>query len=233
MRLLLLLPLFILPFRPLLAQEKIEPGSEKLNQAYFRPGSIFQKLSWFDKAGVLTRQATLNCVTKIDTINKKLIYLQIRNDGKKDSTVVEWPGLKPVYTATFTGTKVFVYDYRGGDRVKNTVFQNGRVESDTSFAIIVPYFDSYLTDYLFGALPLKPGYHGQFRIGSGGNGMVTIKDVFTDVLSSGNGSTVQAYVALVEYNGYNVTYWIDKGSGEMLKSIYQGADGSIFMKSRI
>ncbi|MBS1605252.1 MAG: hypothetical protein JST42_21490, partial [Bacteroidetes bacterium] len=188
-------------------------------------------LSWFDKGGVLTHQATLNCVTRIDTTNRKLIYLQIRNDGKKDSTIVEWPTLKPIYTATFAGAKVFVYDYRGGDRVKNTVSQNGRVESDTSFAIAAPYFDSYLTDDLFGALPLRPGYQGAFRIGS--NGTVTIKDVFTDVLGSGNGSTVQAFVAVVDYNGYKVTYWIDKSSGELLKSIYQGPDGSIFMKSKI
>jgi hypothetical protein len=63
--------------------------------------------------------------------------------------------------------------------------------------------------------------------------MVSIKDVFTDVLSAGNGSTVQAYVSVVDYHGYKVIYWIDKASGEMLKSIYQGPDGSIFMKSRI
>jgi len=233
MRSLLLFPLFMLPLVGVLAQGKIEPGGKEINQTYFRPGSIFQKLSWFDKGGVLMRQATLNCITRIDTTNRKLIYLQIRNDGKKDSTIVEWPTLKPIYTETFAGTKEFVYDYRGGERVKNTVTQNGRVESDTSFTIMEPYFDSYLTDYLFGALPLKPGYHGQFRIGSGGNGMVTITTIFTDVLSSGNGVPVQAYVAMVDYNGYSVTYWIDKGSGEMLKSIYQGPDGSIFMKSKI
>jgi len=216
-----------------MAQEKIEPGSKNINLAYFKPGSNFQKLSWFDKEGVLTHQATLNCVTRIDSVNKKLIYLQIRNDGKKDSTIVEWPTLKPIYTATFAGSKVLVYDYRGGEKVKNTVTQNGRVESDTSYSVVAAYFDSYLTDYLFGALPLKPGYQGQFRIGSGGNGMVSIKDVFTDVLSAGNFAAVQAYVAIVDYNGYKVTYWIDKVSGEMLKSIYQGPDGSIFMKSRI
>jgi hypothetical protein len=84
---------------PTLAQEKIEPGSKCLNQAYLKPRNI----------------ATIN---------------------------------------------------------------NGRVESDTSFILSSPFFDSYLTDYLFGALPLKPGYRGQFRIGVPGAGLVIIKGLF-------------------------------------------------------
>ena len=233
MRSLLVLTFLILAGASLKAQENIEPGSKSLNQAYFKPASIFQKLSWIDKDGVLTRQATLNCVTRIDSANRRLIYLQLRNDGKKDSTIVEWPSLKPIYTATFIGTKEFIYDYRAGNTVKNTTTRNGLVEKDTSFTVQSPYFDSYLTDYLFGALPLKPGYHGQFKIGSGAAATVSIRDVFTDVLSSGNAATTQAYVVIVDYNGYKVTYWLDKVSGEMIKSIYQGPDGSIFMKSRI
>ena len=216
-----------------MAQETIEPGSKSLNQAYFKPASVFQKLSWIDKDGVITHQATLNCVTRIDSANKRLIYLQLRNDGKKDSTIVDWPSLKPIYTATFVGNKEFIYDYRGGSAVKNTTTQSGHVEKDTSFTVLSPYFDSYLTDYLFGALPLKPGYHGQFRIGSGASATVSVRDVFTDVLSTGNAATLQAYVVVVDYNGYKVTYWIDKATATMLKSIYQGPDGSIFMKSSI
>jgi hypothetical protein len=233
MRSLFALPFLIFTVAFVHAQETVEPGSKALNQAYFKPASIFQKLSWIDKDGVVTRQATLNCITRIDSANMRLIYLQLRNDGKKDSTIVEWPSLKPLYTATFVGSKEFIYDYRGGNTVKNTTTQNGHVEKDTSFTIQSPYFDSYLTDYLFGALPLKPGYHGQFKIGSGASAVVSIRDVFTDVLTTGTTSTLQAYVVIVDYNGYKVTYWLDKVSGEMLKSIYQGADGSIFMKSRI
>ncbi|WP_431213904.1 hypothetical protein ACQ86N_03155 [Puia sp. P3] len=233
MRSLFVLPLLILTAASVRGQETVEPGSKSINQAYFKPASVFQKLSWIDKYGTITRQATLNCVTKIDSANKRLIYLQLRNDGKRDSTIVEWPSLKPIYTATFVGSKEFIYDYRGGSAVKNTTTQNGHVEKDTSFTVLSPYFDSYLTDYLFGALPLKPGYHGQFRIGSGASATVSIKDVFTDVLSTGSTATLQAYVVVVDYNGYKVTYWIDKATATMLKSIYQGPDGSIFMKSGI
>ena len=215
------------------AQEKIEPGSNTLNQSYLKPRNIFQKLSWFDKDGVLTNQAVLNCITKVDTINKKLIYLQIRNDGKKDSTIAEWPTLKAIYTSTVAGNKTFVYEHHEGRNVKNITTSNGRVESDTSFTVASPYFDSYLTDYLIGALPLKPGYHGQFRIGVPGTAAVTIKDVFVDVITSANSQPIQAYVVQVDYNGYNVTYWIDKASGEMLKSIFLAANGSIFMKSKV
>src|SRR5580658_6488592 len=79
----------------------IVPGSKSINQAYLKPRNVFEKFCAFDSAGKLTWQATVNLVTRIDSLHGKLIYLQLWNSGKKDSTAVEWPSLRPIYNETF------------------------------------------------------------------------------------------------------------------------------------
>lgn len=213
--------------------DEVSPGSKSINVAYLRPRSVFQKLSWFDSTGRLMAVATLNCVTKIDTPQGKLIYLQIRNDGKRDSTIADWPNLKPVYTASRGGNQELIYDHHGGNMVRTSVLKNGARTHDTSYAMPSPFFDAYLTDYLFGALPLRPGYHAKFITGGDSPGEVTIREVYTDLLPSGDGKSVQAYLLDVGFTNFNVLYWIDKSSGDLLKSIYQFGDGRMFMKSKI
>ncbi|HVU54436.1 MAG TPA: hypothetical protein VHD83_05245 [Puia sp.] len=195
-------------------QDTILPGSSSLNIKYLRPRSVFQKLTWLDKDGKLIGVATLNCVTKIDSANGKLIYLQLRNDGKRDSTIAEWPSLRPIYTSSIAGGKTLAeYDHKGQD--------------------LSQCFDDFLGDYLLGALPLKPGYHGQFFACGHDRVTVQIKEVRRDVLASGNGQPLAVNLVMVDYNGYDTMYWIDPSTGEILKFIFTGKDGSVFMKSKI
>src|SRR5215471_4089356 len=86
-------------------EDTIRPGSSSINLNYFKPRSTFQKLTWLDKDGKLLRIATLNCITRIDSTAGKLIYLQLRNDGKRDSTITDWPSLQPIYTSSTAGAK--------------------------------------------------------------------------------------------------------------------------------
>jgi hypothetical protein len=213
------------------AQDTITPGSSSINQQYLRSRSVFQKLSWFDSTGRLVGQATLNLITRIDSINKKLIFLQIRHDGKKDSTIAEWPSLRPIYTSTTTKNQVLVFDYHEGSTARTSIIKDGKKGPDSTYTIPYPYFDDYLTEYLYGALPLKPGYHAQFTASSGAS--VRIKDVCTDILISGDAHTIQTYLVQVEYASSKSLYWIDKSSGEIVKAVYQLPQGYMFMKSRI
>jgi hypothetical protein len=195
------------------SQDLIEPGGKGFNEAWFKPRSIFQKLTWLDKDGKMLGMATLHCITRIDSSAGKLIYLQIRNDGKKDSTITEWPSLRPLYTASFAGGRTEVYDHR---------------PQDTCHC-----FDDFMGDYLMGALPLKPGYHGQFFACGHDKVTVLIKDVRRDVLTSGNGQPLAVNLVMVNYNGFDTMYWIDPANGEILKFIFTSKDGSVFMKSKI
>lgn len=215
------------------AQEVIEPNGKVINQGYLVPRNIFQKLIWLDKEGHYLWTATLNCVTRVDSVHKRLTYLQIRNDGHKDSTVVEWPNLKPVYTSSVTGNHVTVYDYQTGDKVRALTTVNGKTEADSTVSLSSSAFDSFLTDYLIGALPLKRGYQGSLTVTSGSTFTIRIKDVFTDVLFAPDGKPIEAYLVNVDYNGYKILYWIDRVTGEMLKCITPTPDGRIFMKVKI
>lgn len=204
---------FVLFTVALHAQSMVEPGGKELNTAYFKPRNIFQKLTWLDKDGRVVGLATLNCITRIDTVKGKLMYFQIRNDGKKDSTIAEWPTLAPIYTSETSSAGKIVFDHHQKDSVA--------------------YFDDFLSDYLIGALPLKPGYKGRFIVCGDHKSVVTIKDVFTDVLPSGNAQPIQVWLVQANFAGFDVLYWIDKTSGDMLKSLFQFQDGSMFMKSKI
>jgi hypothetical protein len=217
------------------AQDMIEPGSKSINPQYLQPRNVFEKLSSFDSTGKLTGQGTLNLVTRIDSNRRTLTYLQIRNDGKKDSTVMEWPSLRPLYSETFSHGREFIFDYRAGATTRVSVVNNGKKESDTTYAFKFPFFDFTVVDYLLGSLPLQPGYHGSFKLVAGGSDSVTavVKDVFADMLLSGDGHAVLVNLVLVEYNGLRMLYWIDKATGEILKSVFQTGERNIIVKAKI
>ncbi|MDB5152763.1 MAG: hypothetical protein JWR54_1514, partial [Mucilaginibacter sp.] len=59
-------------------------------------------------------------------------------------------------------------------------------------------FDSYLTDDLVGALPLKPGYTGKFIASAGVPYIMGITQVSTDVMNSEFGFARQAYLVNVD-----------------------------------
>jgi len=215
-------------------QPTIVPADKSLNLAYFKPRNIFQKLTWLNKDGKVVWQATLNLVTRIDSVNGRLVYLQIRNDGKKDSSVAEWPSLKPIYVASVSPTGKFINDYRGGPTVRQFSENNGKVDSDTTFTISGDYFDSFLTEYLLGALPLQPGYQARFQTGQGTKGvMVSIRQVYTDVMLLDDGQAKEVYLVLLEVSGFNVLCWMDRSTGDLLKYVCQVPDGSVFIKSKI
>jgi len=216
------------------AQEAtVHVGSPEINRDYLVNRSVFQRLSWIDGSGRLIGSATLNCVTWIDSVKKRLIYLQLRNDGKRDSTVSQWPDLKPIYTSETAGAHKDSYDYRSGNGVRVLSTNNGEVVVDSTAQLSAGAFDSFLTDYLIGALPLKVGYTTEFKTNSGSAYNVRIKQVMNDMLFSPNGQPVPIWLVQVNSNGYEILYWVDKTTHEMLKSVVTMPNGGVFMKSKI
>ncbi len=217
------------------AQSVLTPDPSTFNQKYFKNQSIFQKLTWIDKDGKILREATLNLVTRIDTVNNnKLIHLQIRNDGKKDSTICELGSLKPIYTSSISKTQKFFYDYRGGMEV--FIIENtGKGDVKSNYKMPSPYFDGFITEYLIGALPLKKGYSAQFefcRTDTKSKGSTKINRVYDDIIT--NASDIRtAYVLEMESGNFTYLIWVDQKSNQILKAVFSLPNGGYFLKQRI
>jgi hypothetical protein len=221
---------------PLIAQGQtvLTPDLSAFNPKYFKNQSIFQKLTWMDKDGKVIREVTLNLITRIDTVNKKIIHLQIRNDGKKDSTICELGSLKPIYTSSISKTQKFFYDYRGGMDV-SIIENTGKGDVKFNYKMPSPYFDGFLSEYLIGALPLKKGYSAQFefyRTDTKSNGSTKINRVYDDVIKNGN-EIQPAYVLEMETGNFTYLIWVDQKSNQILKSVFSLPNGGYFLKQRI
>jgi hypothetical protein len=69
--------------------------------------------------------------------------------------------------------------------------------------------------------------------GSGHVSKIILREVHTDVLITGEGNTIQANLVIIDFPHSTALFWFDMSTGEILKSIYRGDDGSVFMKSRV
>ena len=215
------------------AQTFLSPDASSFNQKYFKNQSFFHKLTWIDKDGKIIRESTLNLITRIDTINNRLTYLQIRNDGKKDSTICELGSLKPIYTSSVSKTQKFVYDYRG---MEVSAFEStGKGDTKSTYKMPNPYFDGFVSEYLIGALPLKKGYSAQFetyRPDLKSNGLTKINKVYDDVIATVNG--IQAtFVLEMEVGNFSYLMWVDQKSNQVLKTVFSLPNGGYFLKQRI
>lgn len=214
----------------------ISPDGKTLDAAYFKPKSLFYKLSWLDKDGKITREAVLNNVAAIDEAQKRLTYRQIRNDGKEDVSIAELPTLKPIHVSSVSKRQKIIYDYGGGQDLKIYIENEGKVDFDGNFKMPRQYFDGFLSEYLLGALPLKPGFTGQFDIYHGGkkkDATLVIKKVIKDVLPTNDGKFIPVYLVFVQSDTSEIVYSIDAQSREMLKSAVSLPDGSMFVKTKI
>jgi len=216
------------------SQTTLIPDASNFNQKYFKNQSVFQKLTWIDKDGKIIREATLNLITRIDTVNKKLIHLQIRNDGKKDSTICELSSLRPIYTASISKTQKLIYDYRHGTEVIS-VENTGKGDIQSSSKMPNPYFDGFVSEYLIGALPLKKGYSAQFetyRPDTKSNGVTKINRVYDDIITTPSGIQA-AYVLEIEIGNFSYLMWVDQKSNQIQKLVFSLPNGGYFVKQRI
>lgn len=214
----------------------IVPDGKTLDSAYFKPKSLFYKLTWLDKNNKIVREMTLNIVTEINAANNRLTFKQIRNDGKVDTSVAKLSTLEPVNVSSISATAKYIYDYSAGQVLKARIEQNGKVEFDGNYKMPRPYFDSFLTDHVLGALPLQPGYTAQFDLFRGDtkrDGTMIVRKVTKDALLSENGKIVPVFFVLVELGQFEYLYSIDMQTREILKCFVSSPDGSMFVRAKI
>jgi hypothetical protein len=221
---------------PAFAQMMLTPATASFNQRYFRPRSVFQKLTWLDNDGKVLSERMLNLVTRVDSAQHRLTFLQLRNDGHSDSSVAELPTLRPVSLLSKGKGPRITYDYRGGQTVKVFLEEKGKPNVVEAFLMPNPYFDGFLSEYLLGALPLKPGYTAQFDIYRGDthkNGTVQIKNVTADFLVDATGQLRRVWRAVIASASIEAQFWIDPGTGELLKMIAPMPTGGFFIKTKV
>jgi hypothetical protein len=230
------LPLFLgLAVTPGYAQTQLTPTAATFNQRYFRPRNVFQKLTWLDKDGKVLAERMLNLVTRVDSVQHRLVFLQLRNDGKRDSSVAELPTLRPIYVSSQGKGQKTVYDYRDGQTIKASTEEQGKPKVTEAFTMPNPYFDGFLSEYLIGALPLQPGYTAQFDIYRGDlhkNGAVQLKNISTDFIADAAGHLHRVLRVLINSGSNEAQYWIDPGTGELLKMITPLPTGGFFIKTK-
>ncbi len=227
---------FLLCGNSAFAQRTISPNDSTLNTAYFKNQSLFHKLTWLDSNGNITREATLNLVTRIDTVNHTMTYLQIRNDGKKDSSICEYPSLKPIFVSSVNGSDIFRYDYRGGNKVQVYIAVKDKPLYDTVFTMPKPYFDGFLAEYLLGALPLEKMQPLQFDIYRGDtkmNGTTVISKIHQDVLPTSTGKYTPVYVLTMVARTSEYLVYVDVQTRTVLKSVSPLPNGGFFVKARM
>jgi hypothetical protein len=151
----------------LMAQTTINPGDTTIHYQYLKNQNVFHKLCWLDKNGKVVQEAVLNLITRIDTVKHTLTYIQLRNDAKKDSSVSTYPGLKPLYLLSRAGTDITRYDYSEGRDIKIHTEQKGKANYDGVFTMPDAYFDSFLSEYILGALPIEKLKPLQFEVYQG------------------------------------------------------------------
>lgn len=117
------------------AQTTFSPGDTSLHYDYIKERNIFQKLVWLDATGVITHTAVLNLTTKIDTVQHTVTYLQIRNDGKKDSSVSSYPNLEPIYLSIKGAQFMETYDYHKKGIITVHTEKEGKVAYDRTESV--------------------------------------------------------------------------------------------------
>jgi hypothetical protein len=231
----LLTSITIMPLT-LIAQNTINPGDTTIHYQYLKNQNVFHKLCWLDKNGKVIQEAVLNLITRIDTVKHTLTYIQLRNDAKKDSSVSTYPGLKPLYLLSRAGTDITRYDYSEGHDIKVHTEQKGKANYDGVFTMPDAYFDSFLCEYILGALPIEKLKPLQFEVYQGDTkkeGIIQITKIMTDVFLMPNGNNTPVFVLNMKNGVYEFLVYVDQRSRQVLKTVFALPRGGYFTKSLI
>jgi len=215
------------------AQLTLSPGDTALHPGYIKDRNVFQKLVWMDSTGATTHTAILNLITKVDTIKHTVTYLQIRNDGKRDSSVSTYPGLEPVYLSTKGAQFMETYDYRKKGVVGIHTEKGGKVTYDGELALAAKYFESFLTDVVMTALPVETMKPLQYFFYNTNLKQLTAYEIIkinADVLLGLNGNNTPIYILTVRSGKNEFLVYMDKKTHQTLKTAFVAENGSSFVK---
>lgn len=231
--------LYIIALLPLLtnnsanAQLAFSPGDTSLHYEYIKDRNVFQKLVWIDSNGVTTRTAILNLITKIDTIQHTVTYLQNRNDGKRDSSVSSYPNLVPLYLSSKGSQFMETYDYHHKGMIAIHIEREGKVTYEGNEPILDSYFDSYLGDLVMTTLPvekMKPFKFSFYNNSLKKIGGYEITKISQDVLLGLYGKNIPIYALSISTGKNEFLVYLDKRSRQVLKTVFVAENGASFIK---
>lgn len=217
------------------AQTTILPGDTALHYNYLKNRYLFHKISWVDKNNQTIGEAVLNLVTRIDTVKHTITYLQIRNDGKKDSSVSVFPGLTPISLVSKGNDFKNKYDYHEDDVVIHAE-KNGKIVFDGKQSVKKGYFDSYFTELILSALPVEKLQPLQFYIfdeNKHEKSIIEITKISLDLISEPNGKNTAIYILNVRSGAFDFLVFMDKASRQVIKTVYRLDTGGYFVKEKI
>ncbi|MDB5286018.1 MAG: hypothetical protein JWR05_967 [Mucilaginibacter sp.] len=217
------------------AQTTIFPADTAIHYQYLKNNSLFHKISWVDKSNQTTREAVLNLVTRIDSIKHTITYLQIRNDGKKDSSVSVFPGLIPISLVSKGNDFKNKYDYYE-DRVVVHAEKKGQPTFDGRKSVKKGYFDSYLSELILSTLPVEKLQPLQFYVfdeNKRDRSLIEITKINLDVIAGPNGHNTPIYILNVKSGAFDFLVFLDKATRQMIKTVYGLNTGGYFVKEKI
>lgn len=218
------------------AQTTILPGDTAIHYQYLKNRSVFHKLLWLDKNNTISREAALNLVTKIDTVKHTITHLQIRNDGKKDSSVSSYPGLSPISLVSKGDNFKNIYDYHDNGVVAVHAEKNGAPSFDGKVPVGQGYFDSYLSELVLSVMPvekLKPFQFYIFDENKRDISLIEVTKISLDVITGPNEHNTPIFVLNVKSGPFEFLVYMDRESKQILKTVYGLNTGGYFVKSLI
>lgn len=229
----IVLPLVLLVNQSANCQLAFSPGDTALHYGYIKDANVFQKLVWMDSTGAITHTAILNLVTRIDTIQHTVTYLQIRNDGKRDSSVSSYPNLEPIYLSTKGNLFMETYDYHIKGVISVHQEKNGKVTYDGKEKLASNYFESYLGDLVMTTLPVEkktPLKYFFYNTTLRQLGSYEVTKINQDVILGPKGVTIPIYVLNVSTGKNEFLVYIDRKSHQVMKTVFVAENGSSFVK---
>ncbi|MCW3118248.1 MAG: hypothetical protein JWM28_2330 [Chitinophagaceae bacterium] len=217
------------------AQTIIFPGDTAIHNQYLKNYSLFHKISWVDKNNQTTREAVLNLVTRVDSIKHTITYLQIRNDGKKDSSVSVFPGLMPISVVSKGNDFKNKYDYSEDGVVVHSE-KKGQPAFDGRKPVKKGYFDSYLNELILSTLPVEKLQPLQFYVfdeNKPEGSLIEITKISLDLIVGPNGHNTPIYILNVKSGALDFLVFMDKATRQVIKTVYGSNTSGYFVKEKI
>ena len=147
--------------------------------------------------------------------------------NQTDTVVVERETLRPIRYSSRNAQRTVELTYEDGTITGATTPANGEARP-VDATPERPLFDANAAGLVLRALPLKEGYAARipvYSVESGGSSQVEARVVGTETVATSGGEDVQAWRLEGTAMGQEVTWWVAKEGGEIVKQVLSPAPG--------
>lgn len=221
------------------AQVHLNAHDKSIRYDLIPPSHTLYKVAFFDSTGNVTREGVIDHVTKIDTVNKEIAFINsvpfAAGRMLVDSSIDNYSGSARYILATFPSTKYELIKYLPTSVVAHNIIKG--VNADKTTPMPGGYFDDNSIWDILGYIPFKKGV--KYQLDCYGTDTHTqnlipyeIEYVFDEQTQAPGGPWVNNMVLKVSYSGTVEYVWIDKKTHETTKTVGQGK-GFSFVKVRV